>query len=165
MKLKILVADQFEGLVSGKMLAMGLFADGVIVLNPGKLPDGTVEPAPYSVNLAVLCTLTDLPSSPAEGSIEIFAPPPDSERVAHLGLGPVSAKPGRSLSVSGRLMPFLAPRAGSYTVRARVGEAEATDAFEVRIEPVDRGPSQPAVPTSPAESVPVTKNRRRALKG
>lgn len=132
MQLHLLIADHFDTLANGKMLALGLFTDRVVVMHvPAETPDPTPE-IPYALELGLLLTLTNAPTTPIHGEVRIVAPgsgPP----VGNLRFDALSIRSGDSANILTKLKPLLVPHAGTYTVEVHAGDEVLSANFEVRI--------------------------------
>ena len=132
MRLQLLIADHFDMLASGKVAALGLFADGVVVLT---LPPDTAPPTaemPYGLDLGLLLTLSDAELNNAQAQITIL-PPAGLPTVATVRADGVTAHPGQAANIMTKLKPLLVPCAGVYQAQVAVAGQVLTASFEVRI--------------------------------
>ena len=132
MKLQLHIADQFEALVNGKLLALGLFADRVVVmLIPAEMPDPTPE-SPHAMQLGLLLTLSDMSDRPLEGEVRIL-PPGGGKPVGGFSFAGLPIQAGDSTNVVTKLAPLIIPQAGVFSVEAHIGDEVLVASFEVRI--------------------------------
>lgn len=129
---KILVADEFRTEQSGKILAIGLYSDGVVVLTiPKNAPPATKE-TPYGIErLALLITVGGF-----EGDDVVRFGFEGGQVFEH----PVSLLPGNSANVILNLKPFRTLTFGMKKVYVEFAGTKRTLQFEVRanfIEPVE----------------------------
>ena len=144
MRMYLHIADHFDTLASGKVLAVGLFPDRVLLIQvPAERQDPSPD-APYGANLGLLVTLSEGPGGPVSGDIKVL-PPAGLPAVATLAIPELVASDGRSANIIGMLRPLLVPRAGLYTVQATLGGEVASGEFEVRIVRADLSPAGSAI--------------------
>jgi hypothetical protein len=164
MQLRIHIADHFDTLASGKVLAVGLFPDRVVLLNlPADAPEPSVD-VPFAFDLDLLITLTGPQEEPVACDVRVLAPgaaPP----VANLHAPSLQIAGGSSTNIASKLRPLLVPQAGLFTVEVTCGDQTLRDSFEVRLKRVasSREPLPPdSAPARAAAAKP--KPRRRAPK-
>lgn len=169
MQFHLQIADHFDTLANGKVLALGLFADRVVVMRvPAEAPEPTAE-LPYAVDLGLLLTITDAPPTPLQGEVRIV-PPGGGAPIRVLPISGLSIGAGRSANILAQLKPLLVPQAGVFTVEAHVGDEVLGASFEVRIirlastapSDVEVAPNAEAPPQPP--SAPSAPKRRRPSK-
>lgn len=161
MHCELFIADYFERLVTGKMLAVGMYPDRTIVL---QVPAETSPPSneqPYASDLSILLTLQDVPDGQHDSHV-VIRPPGDGEPSQPLRLPTIKAVSGKSLNVIVNLKPLVIPSAGRYGVELHVGEEVATCHFEARIAPLT--PASSTEPAAIASATDKPRARRRRPK-
>lgn len=132
MQINLQIADHFDLLANGKVLAVGLFPDRVVVMQvPAEAPEPSAE-LPYATDLGLLLTLSDAPAAPLEGEVRILSPG-DGRAVGVLPFGGLNISGGQSANILSKLRPLMVQQAGVFTVEAQVGDETARASFEVRI--------------------------------
>lgn len=132
MSTSLFLADAFEVLQTGKVMAMGLYTDKVMVLTvPAHAPEPSKE-QPYAIALALLLCVTDLPAGEykAEFSIEL----PSGGVLQNLPF-PAARYPvngAEAFNLILKFAPFMAPEVGTYTLLGRVGDVDFRHTFELR---------------------------------
>jgi len=124
-----IIADEIAQLAGGKMMAMGIYADRVILLHvaPNHSPGG---PAPALAKLHLMLTMKGLPSGEHDAHAVIEFP--DG------ALGPkvrplrVTVLPGLPASVIFGFVPFPMPQEGQYILRLRIADNTIENQFTVR---------------------------------
>jgi hypothetical protein len=163
MHLRIHIADHFDTLATGKVLAVGLFSDRVVLLNlPADAPEPTSE-IPFAFDLDLLITLTGPIAEPSACDIRILAPGM-AQPVAHLHMPSLQIAGGSSTNITSKLRPLLVTQPGIFTVEASCGGETAQDTFEVRLQrlPQSEAPPIGSPPVQAAAAKP--KPRRRPAK-
>lgn len=167
MQLTVFIADSFDTLASGKVLAVGLFPDRVVVMN---LPSDANEPtvkAPYGTDLGLLLALTDSREGNIDGEVRIL-PPHGAPVVGSMPFKGLKVAVGASVNILVQLKPLLVPHAGIYTVETQIGENILSGTFEVRINRLPPAATAPeATPTMEhiaRGAVASISKRRRATK-
>lgn len=160
MQLHLLIADHFETLASGKVLAVGLFTDRVVVMQvPAEEPDPSPK-VPYATDLGLLLTLSDAPATQLEVEVRIL-PPGGGQAVGIAPFGGLRITGGHSVNILTKLKPMLVPQAGVFTVEAQVGDETLRASFEIRIHRLP--PSlPPQAPTGTVSTAPAKRRRARA---
>jgi len=158
MQLHLQIADTFDTLASGKILAVGLFADKVVVLQvPADVPDPSAE-APYATELGLLLTLSHAPATPLQGEVRIL-PPGGGPAISVIAFDGMVIAGGNSANILTKLRPLLVPAAGTFTVEVQVAGETLRASFEIRV--LRLPPSQPAA--APADAgAPMAGKRKRA---
>lgn len=162
MKLSVLIADHFETLSSGKILALGLFPDRVVVINLPLQADGTPPAPPYAVELSILCCFTELSSEVADLHLEVI-PPEGGKPIARITVPQAAMDQGRSFNVIGKIAPLLASSSGFYAVKANMGKETAADQFELRIQFPVPAADTAGKPPRPKPARKVARRQKRAL--
>ena len=142
MKIEFYLADFIETLVSGKLVAVGLFTDRVILLNvPFDVPDASKD-APYAFNLsAALCPLVE----PGDHSLSVAVEYPGGDRGPTAPPQSFTTLPGRRINIVVPMNPLLVPMAGEFALIATVDGKETRLPFELRVQ---RLPRPEGAPTS-----------------
>lgn len=149
MRLQLLIADHFDTLANGKVVALGLFTDRVVVMNlPADMAAPTVE-MPFGLDLGLLLTLSDTVLNGADAEVSIH-PPGGLPSVAVIRMAGLSVNPGASANLLTKLQPLIIPCPGVYEVQVKVGGQVMTDSFEVRIVPLPAATAAQPVATLPA---------------
>lgn len=167
MQLTVHIADSFDTLASGKVLAVGLFPDRVVVMNvPADAPEPTAK-VPFGTDLGLLLALTDAPIGSINGEVRIL-PPEGAPCVGSMPFGGLQIAVGSSVNILVQLRPLLVPHAGVYTVEVQVGSDVLFGTFEVRINrlpPVGAAPEiSPTTERGAGGTVVNITKRRRAMK-
>lgn len=157
MNMLLHIADHFDTLASGKTLAVGLFADRVVVMHVAADAAPPSAALPYGCDLALLLTLTSAPAGPLQGQLRVI-PPGAGEPVAAIEFNAVAGGPGLSVSVMTRLRPLLVPQAGTYTVEVTAAGQTLASSFEVR---VNRAGAAPPQALGPAPGAPPARRRHK----
>lgn len=151
MHCELFIADHFDTLASGKVLAVGLFTDRVVVLRPGQgAPEATAE-TPYAHELSLLLMLKDLPPGKHVSRMTV-SPPGANKPPVELRLPELELPAGQSANLIVKLAPLLVPRAGDFEVNVHVGDERQTLTFEVRIDAALVAPKTDAVRKSQREA-------------
>lgn len=133
MHMQLLIADHFDTLASGKVLAVGLFTDRVVLLNvPADAADPSPE-VPFGIDLGLLITLSDTPPGPMAGEISIH-PPGSLPPVAVLRFTGIGVAAGYAANVMTKLQPLLVPCPGIFAVHLKLGDDVWSETFEVRVQ-------------------------------
>lgn len=143
------VADNFQILQDGKVLAVGMFADRVVVLN---VPEEAPEPSremPFGIQLGFLMCLRDLPSVKVSGNVSIE--PPDGKPLISPFAFSASGSIGGSVNIIVSLNPFLISCAGNYRVLFETEMGVISESLEIRVERIKQNPAAP-VTTTPIAS-------------
>ena len=131
MKGLLYVADNFQTLQDGKVLAVGLYPDKVVVMN---IPVDAPEPSrelPFGINLGLLLCLVDLPSDDVAGKIIIL--PPSGHALAPPMSFAVQAQAGRSANIVLAANPFPVSEPGVYQVVVDIADLHIAESFEIRM--------------------------------
>ena len=131
MKGLLYVADNFQTLQDGKVLAVGLYPDKVVVMN---IPVDAPEPSrelPFGINLGLLLCLVDLPSDDVAGKITIL--PPSGHTLAPAMSFAVQARAGRSANIVLVANPLLVSEPGLYQVVVDIADLHIAESFEIRM--------------------------------
>jgi len=142
-KFSFYIADSFEAMQSGKLLAVGLFADKVTVLNAAlEAPDPTPE-RPFGVPLSMLLCLHALDTQDRlQGSCSIY-PPGDLPAVATMVIDIVPSQGATAMNVIASLHPLPIPAIGYYRVTVEVGGQTFNDGFEIQLRRLADAPPWP----------------------
>lgn len=157
MRLNLLIADHFDTLASGKILAVGLFTDRIVML---QTPAGVPAPTParpHGADLALLLTLMDVPAGPLQGEVRVLPPQPGAEPVMRAPFKGVLTETGVGINVPIQLRPLLVPAVGMFTVEVQVNDQLLREQFEVRLR-------QRVDEPMPALEPPPVKRRTRRVK-
>jgi hypothetical protein len=155
--MRLLVADTFQAMQDGKTLAVGLFADGVVVMNiPPEAPEPT-DKVPFGVDVNLLVNLSDIQKVPAQFDGVVTGP--TGIVVASIGGSiPSGAGPNQTLNVISKIAPLVVFKPGRFTVALKTEHGEtAEDYFEVRINRV--AGATPGHFVVPAQAVQVEKGQ------
>ena len=131
MKALLYVADNFQSLQDGKVLAVGLYSDKVVILN---IPIDAPEPSsklPFGISLGLLVCLLDLPAEDVSGNISIL--PPSGHALVSPMTFAVPAQAGRSANIVLALNPFLVSEPGLYQVVVDIADVRISESFEIRM--------------------------------
>ena len=131
MKGLLYVADNFQTLQDGKVLAVGLYADKVVVMNiPIDAPEPSAE-LPFGISLGLLVCLLELPAADVSGHISIL--PPSGHAMAPPMSFAVPAQAGRSANIVLATNPFLVSEPGVYQVVVDIADLHIAESFEIRM--------------------------------
>lgn len=133
MRCSLIVAEMAETLTSQKLMAVGIFADRVVVLN---VPENAPEPSPekpFGHELTLVVTLTEVPEGKHSGHVAVI-PPDGGAPVAHMEMASVLGVSGHAVNIIARLTPLIVPSAGRFRVEAKVAGEKAETDFEVRVQ-------------------------------
>lgn len=154
MRTELFIADHFDTLASGKTVAMGLFADRVVVLQPDSKVPAPAPELPHALDLDMMVTVLRAPRPGATGRLTI-TPPGQDMPVVDFALPAITLPTGHSANLIFRLRPLLMPRVGKYKVRVQFGDAVNEHTLEIR-RPL---PLQTTAPS--AEPAPVARRPAR----
>lgn len=157
MKTSLLIADHVDTLLSGKLAALGLYTDSVIVLQLGATDAEPTAELPLGVFMCLVLTVHVAPAPDVPGSLRVIGP--DGGASPEAPLPPLKFPQGTAANLVVRLTPLLVSRAGLFKVLVRYGDETDEHTFEVRIR---RPPEAPPAPVSPTDEPPVrtVKSRR-----
>ncbi len=132
MKSVLHVADDFRTLNDGKLMALGLYADNVVLINrEAKQLEALSQGAkPALDKLALLLTIRGLPAG--EHTIVPRVLLPDGQEQGTL-IEPFSfpIREDRSVNFIFNLAPFVIPQYGDYTLSASVGDFVIDEKFTI----------------------------------
>ena len=129
---KLLVADDFRAEASGKVTAVGLFADSVVVVNaPAEAPAPTPELPVGIDSLGILVNISGLEGkhrvSLSFGAYARNAAPMTTDALEY-----DFPSAGSSINLISAFRPLLVQSYGMKTVKVHVDDCEETLQFEVR---------------------------------
>jgi hypothetical protein len=138
MRLNLYMAEQVQMLEGGKVMAIGLFTDRVVLVGvpPNFKPDKSV---PMGVPLGFIACLADVE---ADETVTVYPEilSPGGQINPHLRVNPVSVKltAGRGHNVFFRFEPLLMHEPGVHHLRLRFEDGrEFTESFELRLKPTE----------------------------
>lgn len=165
-KFSLYIADRFEAMQNGKLLAVGLFADKTVVLNAAlDAPDPTLE-LPFGVPLSILLSLHALDSQEQlRGSCSVY-PPGDLPAVATLPIDVDLSLGPPAINVIATFDLLAIPAIGHYRVTVEVGGQTFSDGFEIQLRRMANAPPWPVGPKidamTPAPAKKAKRKRRNA---
>lgn len=133
MKLRLYLADMMEPQANGKLAALGLFPDLVVVLT---VPPGSPDPTPqaaFGTDLCLMLTITGLPAGDTIGEMQLLAPTPEPMPVLKARFPFHVPKGSTGLNVPLPMKPMPVPALGVYTVELRVGNDVLRETFEIQV--------------------------------
>lgn len=133
MKLDLLVADHIDTLKSGKPIALGVYADGVVVLDSGPDIPEPSDAQPWAVSLSFLLSVAGLPSGAHELQISLLNPAgvpiTDPDRPPLL----IRVAEGQSaIVIVPNTQPLACTMMGEHKFKVSVGDVVRERTFEIR---------------------------------
>lgn len=159
--LNLYIADNFEALLNGKIAAMGMFTDRVVLLS---VPADLAPPSrkmPYGVPLTLLLNLQPPGPDDIQGKLQVL-PPGQHTPVMHTDVSAKGVPAGHSVNIIVHMQPLLVTAPGRYQVKLTIGPDTMTAHFEVRIATLPVQTAAPAAVAKPAEAAPAKAPRQRA---
>lgn len=152
---RLYMAEDLRQEVNGKMSAIGLYPDNVVVLRlPDDVPDPTESQPLHIKSLSFVFNISKLTQATtisidieANGKRRQFIPP--SEHPA--------PEPGMSINMVGVMEPFAVTHFGERKLIVTVGESEHTFEYEVRRESIS------TIGNVREQKAEMPKTRKRAL--
>ena len=128
-KFRMIVADDVRVEQDGKVTAVGMYTDDIVVAHiPPTVPEPTME-IPHAIpGLTFLVTVIGLEGT-YPVSLRLVSPKPNQHAPESKS---VEFRPGGSANFILRAQPFLFASFGSKTLIAKVGEFEEAFSFEIR---------------------------------
>jgi len=156
MKTSLLIADHVDTLASGKLAALGLYTDSVIVAQLAATDAEPTADLPMGFFLSLVLTVHAAPAEEVQGSLRVTGP--DGYASPEALLPPLKFPPGVAANLVVRLTPLLVHRSGLFKVLVRYGDEINEHTFEVRIK---RQPAAPSAAVSPTAALPARKDAPR----
>lgn len=123
MRINLLVADEFRPEATGKQMAMGLFADGTVVLEPVANVAPQAAGLPRGIErLSFLMSVGDLPPGNHVYHAQIVNPS-GSPLGPEMPLGEEVAVQGKSRVIVLETKPFIVNGTGTYNVNLKIDGA------------------------------------------
>jgi hypothetical protein len=146
---RLFVADEVRVEASGKLMAIGLYGDGVLLVQqPSEAPDPTQD-VPYAIDS--LCLVITIGGSSGQQDVRVSI---GGQKVADRSF---DLQPGRSVNLLLQFRPFLFSSFGVKHVEIEFAGTKHSQWFEVRSLPTDQAiPPSVIAPhlLTPARSVP-----------
>jgi hypothetical protein len=127
MKTFLYVAEDIQQRADGKMVAVGLFADQVVVVNSVERP---TKERPTGANLSLLVCVGDLQAGSYVVKLVVMAP--DGAPTKFAGETRHEVATGASIITGLQCQPFAFSEYGRYTLRATVNRDVFEHPFELR---------------------------------
>lgn len=140
MKIKFLVADEFRAEAGGKQMALGLYADDIIMLE--FRPEISVTGLPEGIDrLAFLINVSDVPEAKHIYKVQIIDPS-GKLHGPEISLGEHTIAKGTSRSFVIEAKPFLLQGEGTYQLNFFIDNAIHPFLFDL----IEREKSKPTIP-------------------
>lgn len=156
MKFRAYIADTFEVLQNGKVLALGLFPDHVLVVHTQAGEPAPSDAAPIGIEASLMMSFSEVDEPTVTGHAVVI--PPDSDRpVARTNFEARRQSPGSATNVITKFKPLPVRAPGIFKLQVHVNGHDFEDWFEVRVTP----PPGAAAAQPPAKAA----RKRTARKG
>jgi len=137
MKTFLYLADDIQALASGKVLAVGLFTDHVIVVNSQEPPS---QEKPGAVPFSLLIAIAEVP--PGHYEMKVVVLDPNGAATNYDIENTSDVPPGGSMVLAVKCNPFIFAEIGKYTVRTTVNGEVFENTFELRYAKLDMAPEE-----------------------
>ncbi len=155
MDLHFYVADDFKVMLDGKLVAVGLFPDRVVVLQIGMEAPAPTAESPISVPLVFVACLAGAKDGEFEVSGRITAP--SGKVVLDYPKHRTMLSSMASATMILKASPLVVPEPGLYQVVFSIGRQRLKSSFEVRVARVKGGSMPQSLSAEvPTDSLPAT---------
>lgn len=135
MKLRLYIADTFEVLQNGKVLALGLFPDHVVIV---PAPPPIDRPSPddpvFGLTLSALLAFHEVEGDALKGEALVYAPGIDRP-VARMSFDAPCDPDAAAVNLISRFNPLPISSAGVYRLDVDANGQRFSEQFEIRITP------------------------------